>query len=241
MLLGVNEGVPRFREFIAALPLHPELLEVELFTHTLIRRPLRRTLNKLTRWTLADRWMLGRSKCSLSMRVRLKGTWPQAAPRQTGGVMRPREYASWLAEESAAIARLAPLMPDRCFDLPFPGRRNSKFELLNGWRARPWYRRSHAAFRRGRWFLRRPPTATGLGFELRLPAATVASRSISVVVDGIVRCECDIGSAAWTPMVLDLGAMDGGGQKFVVELRMQGGQDTLADASFLVRDRRFMS
>jgi SAM-dependent methyltransferase len=240
VLLGVNEGVPRFREFVATVQLHPELLEVELFTHTLIRRPLRRTLDKFTRWTLADRRMLARSKGSLAMRVRLKDAWPQAAPCQTGGVLAPGEYASWLGEESAAISRLAPLMPDRYFDLPFPGRRSSKFELLNGWRLRPWYRRARIAVRRGRWFLRRPSTAAALVFDLRLPVGAAASRSISVILDGAVRCECEVGPALWTPVVLDLGSMDGG-QKFVVELRMQGGQDTMADASFLVRDRRFLS
>jgi len=240
VLLGVNEGVPRFRDFIATLQLHPELLDVELFTHTLIRRPLRRTLKEFTRWTLADRNMLGRAKGSLAMRVRLNEPWPEPARLQKDGVLAARKYGEWLSSESAAIANLASMMPERYVDLPFPGGRGSKFELLNGWRLQRWLRRSRTAFRRGRWFLRRPPAAATLAFELRLPASATVSRSISAIVDGIVRCECEVGPAAWTPMLLDLVTM-AGGQAFVVELGIQGGQDTLDEASFLVRDRRFLT
>ena len=62
VLLGVNEGVPRFSEFVSTLQKQQELLHVELYTHTLYNAPFfGGTLSAFTCWNFdKDRAMLSR-------------------------------------------------------------------------------------------------------------------------------------------------------------------------------------
>lgn len=241
VLLGVNEGVPRFSEFVAALRLHPALLDVELFTHTLYNAPSGGTLTELTRWDFArDGAMLSRRSGSLAMRVRLKTPWPEPARLQADPVLAPARYAEWLTSESSAVASLASLMPARCLDLPFPGDRGSKFELLNGWRLQRPFQYARTAYRRARWFLRRPANADALVFELGLPNAPgVAEGRVEILLDGAVVYEQRLAAGAWSRVVVDLAPLPAG-QVFALEIRKLDGDDSLDGAAFVARNRRFI-
>lgn len=241
VLLGVNEGIPRFSEFVSSLKLHPELLDVELFTHTLYNAPSGGTLTELSPWSFArDSGMLSKRSGSLAMRVRLKAPWPEPAKRQADAVLTPTQYAEWLTSESSAIAKLASLVPDGCIDLPFPGDRGSKFELLNGWRLQKPFQYARTAYRRGRWFLRRPETADALVFEAGLPnTAGAVGAPIQVLLDGHVIGDYQLAAGAWSRVLADVSEIRPG-QVFTVEIRKLGGDESLDGAAFVVRNRRFI-
>lgn len=238
VLMGVNEGVPRFSDFVSMLQQHADLLEIDIYTHTLYG-PIR-TLTELMRWDLAsDGKMLANRNGSLALRVRLKEVWPEPARIQSDAVLSAKEYASWLSTESSAIAKLAQLMPSHYIDLPFPGGRGSKFELLNGWRLQKSFQQARTACRRGRWFLRRTATTDALLFEVGLPAADTGNTvaSISVMLDGELCGDYQVAPSSWVRVKIDLSNVPVG-RTFAVEIRKQGDGATLDEGAFVVRNRR---
>lgn len=240
VLLGVNERVPRFSEFVTALRLHPELLDVELFTHTLYNAPSGGMLNDLTRWDLVqDGAMLAERSGSLAMRVRLKAPWPEPGRLQAISILAPKQYAEWLTSESSAVARLALLMPEHCLDLPFPGDCGTKFELLNGWRLQRPFQYARTAYRRGRWFLRCPTNADALIFELGLPTTSgIAEGQVEILLDGAVVEEHRLAGGGWSRVVVDLAQIPPG-RVFTIEIRKLDGDESLDGAAFIARNRRF--
>lgn len=241
VLLGVNEGVPRFSEFVATPRLHPALVDVELFTHTLYNAPSGGTLTELTPWNLArDGAMLAKRSGSLAMRLLLKAPWPEPARLQADSVLTPMQYAAWLTSESSAVACLAPLIPERCLDLPFPGTRGSKFELLNGWRLQRPFQYARTAYRRGRWFLRRPTNADSLVFELGLPDAPgIAEGHVDILLDGVEIDKQRLTAGSWSRVVVNLARIPAA-QVFALEIRKRDGDDSLDGAAFVARNRRFI-
>lgn len=241
VLLGVNEGIPPFGDFVGVLQAHAQLLDVEVYTHTLYDAPGGGTLTALTRWELARHGaMLAQRSGSLALRVRRRGDWPVAPRQQADGLLAASEYASWMDSAANAVARLAPLMPERYVDLPFPGDSGSKFELLNGWRLPRPFQHARTAYQRGRWFLRRP-AEDRLCIELGRPAGgTSAVASVAVLVNGVERGDFALG-AGWTSVTVDVGDVPQG-TVFAVELQQRGeGGSTLDAAAFCVRSRRFAS
>ena len=177
VLLGVNEGIPKFSEFVHSLKVHPSNIEVELYTHELSNFKKRATsfckhffLGKKTnlvnvkttvnddlmKWDLLkDGKMLSNQSGSLAMKIRLKKPWPVKATTQKQSKLSPKQYAEWLTSKSEPVAKIASFMPDRFINLPFPGKDSLKFELLNGWRVRKQFDLSRKAYKRGRWFLKK--------------------------------------------------------------------------------------
>jgi len=242
VLLGVNEGVPRFSDFVSTLKKHPDLLDVELYTHPLFNAPGGGTLSELTRWSLTnDGAMLSKRNGSLAMRVRLKSVWPEPATLQTDSALAASEYVSWMSSASVALAKLAPLMPEKYVDLPFPGAGASKFELLNGWRLPKPYHQTRIAYQRGRWFLRRSSANDTLVFDLGLPAGEASKvSSVTVLLNGDTCGDFPLSYSAWNHVALDVSRVSIG-QVFAVELHQRGGGELLNEASFEVRNRRFIS
>ena len=238
VLLGLNEGVPRFSEFVGALRLHSTLVNVDLFTHTLYNAPRTGgTLSKLTRWNLKqDGEMLAARSGSLAMRIQLKAPWPEEARLQTKTVLQPAQLADWLTSESSAVARLASLIPEHHLDLPFPGNRKSKFELLNGRRLQRPFAFERTAYRRGRWFLTRPANADALTLELGL---LEPPGEIEILIDGMQVAKYSFATSDFSHIVVDLANIEVE-QVFTVELRKLGGNDTLNGAALVVKSRQFV-
>jgi len=251
VLLGVNECVPRFSAFVETLQLHTERLDVELFTHTLYNAPSGGALTELTPWRLdVDGDMLASRSGSLAMRVRLNSPWPERARLQQDVVLTASQYSDTLTSESAAIARLASLLPAHFVGLPFDPysdsqsiNRNvdgevSKFELLNGWRLQRPFEYGRTAYRRGRWFLRRPSAADALVFTVRAPKGAQEGE-IDVVLDGRVVSHHQVAADAQS-IVVDLSGV-APDQVFALEICKQGGDESLDGASFSVLERRFIA
>lgn len=242
VLLGVNEGVPRFSDFTDALQLNPTQLDIDLYTHTLHNAPSGGTLTDLAKWDFAkDCAMLAQRSGSLALRVRLKSPWPEAARTQAEGVLSPAQYAEWLTSESSAISSLAQLMPQDCLDLPFPGERGSKFELLNGWRPALPFQYSRTAYRRGRWFLHRPTNADALLFELGLPkVAGLSDGHVEILLNGSIVVEQKLAPGKWDRVFVDLSQLPMA-EVFTLEIHKRDGDESLDGAAFIVRDRRFIT
>lgn len=240
VLLGVNEQVPRFSDFTSLLRQHAGLLEVALYTHTLHGPSFPKPLTTLTRWNLEeDASRLARCGGSLAMRVRLNDRWPAAPRMQAKTVLEPARYAAWIDSGTSAVAKLAPLMPDRYVDLPFPGPRGTKFELLNGWRLAVPGKASRTAYRRGRWFLRRPLGVDHLSFEVGLAAGDPpVEDTVEILLDGRPCAERAVASGSFASVTVDLSGVPAG-QVFVVEMRRRHAGDSLENGAFEVRDRHY--
>ena len=262
VLLGVNEGIPRLTEFIEPLLKNLKSIKVELFTHELsnfkkvfsaigIFKNITFGRKKIStdklfdpsmkKWNLkADHSFLNKQSGSLALRILLKEVWPEKAPLQKDPVLSPSKYAEWLLSGSDAIQKLAPLMPDRYIDLPFPGRSSSKFELLNGWRMPRPYEHLRTAYKRARWFLKKPVDKNLLQFQIRATENLIKDKSkANVLVDNNLKEEIVFYCDSWTTVSIDISDV-APGQTFAVEIKNLSDDMSLDQASFLVKERRFV-
>lgn len=243
VLLGVNERIPCFSEFSSALARNRDLVEVEIYTHTLYDAPSMdgpRTQTRITAWDFdLDAPMLATRGGSLALKVRLKRTWPHLPARQHAGSLDAGELATSLVDESTALASLAPLIPERYVNLPFPGRHGSKFEMLNGWRLPQLMSAGRMTYRRGRWFLRRRDDETGLQFEICMPSAeSDISREVAILINGSVACQAHLEPGTSTSVQVDLAEVLPG-KSFALEIRLLGDVHDIDQGSLEVRNRRF--
>ena len=240
VLLGVNEGIPKFSDFVSVLQENSGVVDVDIFTHTLEKGTFRKRLTELTQWDIHKHAaMLSRSSGSLAMRIRLKENWPNKANLQKKAVLSAQEYACSLSSQAEAMTRLAPLMPAHFVNLPFPGTQGSKFELLNGWRLPKAFHQSRTVYRRGRWFLKCSKEQKFLHFELRLPALSqLSSASIQLRVNGEVLSSYTISQQIWTKVVMQLPDAIAE-QVFALEIQLQGDDSAIDAACFDVRNRHF--
>ena len=170
------------------------------------------------------------------MRVTLTKAWPTPARLQTAGIVSADDYVSWMESAATALSRLTPVLSPDLVDLPFPGRRASKFELLNGWRRPVAYRHARTAYHRGRWFLTAPADPDRLTFELaRAPGSAVDT--LRILLDGIEVQSRPCPPTGWMQVSVDLRAVTPG-RTFCVEIQQTGDDRSLAGASFDVRRRR---
>ena len=263
VLMGVNEGIPRLSEFISPLVKHSQITKVEIFTHELdgFKKKAFSILNlfkkkptfqkntkadelfdsSMKKWSFErDLSFLKKQSGSLALRIKLKEPWPEKAPLQRDTVLSPSRFAEWLLSGSDAIQKLAPLMPDRYVDLPFPGKSSSKFELLNGWRLPQPYQHLRTAYKRGRWFLKKPVDKNALQFQIKATDNSSEEKSkVIVLVDGNLKEELALNRNSWTTASIDISNV-GPGQTFAIEIKKLSDDMALDQASFLVKERRFV-
>ncbi len=262
VLLGVNEGIPRLTEFINPLLKNSKFIKVEIFTHELssfkkvfsaleLFKNIAFAKKKIStdklfdpsmkKWNLKrDHSFLKRQSGSLALRIKLKEIWPEKAPLQKHSVLSPSRYAEWLLSGSDAIQKLAPLMPDCYVDLPFPGKSSSKFELLNGWRMPRPYEHLRTAYKRARWFLKKPVDKNLLQFQIRATENSIQDMpKASVLVDNNLKEELTFKRDSWTTVSIDISNV-ASGQTFAVEIKKLSDEMALDQASFLVKERRFV-
>jgi len=242
VLLGVNEGIPRFSDFISTLKRHPEILDVELLTHVLYDAPDIGTITHLKHWNLEkDGPMLAERSGSIAMRVRLKDVWPDPARVQMNGVLSAHEYVSWMSSASNAVRKLAPMMPRKYVDLPFPGDQGSKFELLNGWRRPRKYQHARTAYRRGRWFMQSLSERSVLAFDLLLPLdGSSGVEAVKVMLNGAAVATYPVSNKNWVSAHVEIATVPSG-DVFSIELEAVGGGASIEEAAFVVRNRRLIS
>jgi len=232
VLLGINEQIPRFSDFVQVLEQNADFVAVEVFTNDLHDQATGSTPGDLTRWDLAsDGRMLRSCGGTLAMRVKLLKPWPYKRKKQTAGILSAANFTDWLNDQSEAIARLAAIIPADHVNLPFPGEQ-TKFSLLNGWRLPSKDSDARTAYQRARWFLTRRG-ANSLTFQIRSPVET----TFTILINNETACRL-CAATEWTPVTLDLSAIDSSAP-FVVEIRRDEEEADFERACFQVRDQKF--
>ena len=248
VLLGVNESLPSFTAFETVLSRHRPSLEIRLLTGVLhgarlAERGRRKDVIGLRQWDFdKDRTMLGEASGNLGILCRLIRPTGLSPACQQEFAIAGGDYAATLSDYPSAVQRLGPLIPAEQLDREFPGIEQAKFELLNGWQA-PGGSEARSAFRRARWYLRRPHSANTLSFSVRHPHPATQSACLNVLIDGHRVLQCKL-AADWLPIKIPLTAVLPS-DIFVCELQLEfepgSTPPSLDEELFQVRSRRFNS
>jgi SAM-dependent methyltransferase len=246
VLLGINESIPSFSAFEAVFLKYRDSLDIKLLTGVLYGARLDGdepvNLDEIRWWDFEkDREMLGDASGNIGVRCQIKREItiprrPQPSPILTAGA-----YAACLTDYAASIQKLAPHVPEDLLDRPFPGTEQTKWELLNGWQA-PDGSDARIAYKRARWFLRRPRNATELTFEaqpIKAPDGHVAR--LKVLVNGKPVIDTEPLRSGWRQIAIPLKSIKAG-ETFVceIQLHLEGPAEAEFDANtFRVRHRRF--
>ncbi len=187
----MNESIPTLEELVATLVSHQESLDVELHAGPIprvggrARRLAARLFQKEGRWHLDEWKALSGGSGTVAMRARVKHRLALEPSRQAATVLGAGEYAEVLGDYDAALASLVPLLPDTFVDMPFPGDRQTKFELLNGWQLPRAGSPHRTGYRRARWFLTRPDHADALRFCVTSTERGGLDSSVAVRINGV--------------------------------------------------------
>lgn len=237
VLLGVNEQTPPFRDFMRALEATRTCIEPRLFTQGLHdhNKLVNGSLDEFREWSFdADRSKLAEMSGGLAMKIKLVAPVARPAARLDAGKVRPAALASWLDDQSRAMAKLVAMAPAQVIDAPFPGRRGDKFQLLNGWRAptgAPW----REGYRRARWYLRRRVGELAVEFQLR----SAQPRSFDILLNGAPAGSASVPAGEWSLARAELETI-AVGQVFTLEIRMNETPDSFEEGLFQVRRRRLV-
>jgi ubiquinone/menaquinone biosynthesis C-methylase UbiE len=193
-LLGVNESIPRFGQLVESLVSSQDRITVRFLTNSIGERGNRWRPSMLSRrrnprehreWSFRKRKRLSTAGGSVSIRVHVRKPLHLPAATQASTVLRAGDYARVLDDYEDALATLAPVVPRAFVDSAFPGVRQSKFELLNGWQKPHPDRDFRCGYKRARWFLTRPENSRTLRFCARAAATSRVVRSLQVRVAGV--------------------------------------------------------
>lgn len=228
-LLGVNESIPTVEQLIGVLVAHEDRLKVELHVPTFhgargrLTRLVARAHGKKG-WLRAERGRLASAGGSMAMKVRVKRPLGLDLQTQPETALRAGDYAEVLTDYNAAVSSLVALLPSTFVDAPFPGERQTKFDLLNGWQKPRSGSASRTGYRRARWFLTRPADANMLRFFVRRPSERFDA-SLLVQVDGEHAVVVPLWAGRWRDVAVPLRGVSSG-SPFVCELQV-----ALADAA----------
>jgi SAM-dependent methyltransferase len=263
--LGMGESTPRFADIVAELLAHRGDLEIGFHTTNLSGVRLAgappQDIPEPRHWTLADQAMLAEASGSLAIRAMLARPLAIAPGRQQAIQLRAGDFAAVQEDFEAAVGKLLPLLPNNCFDLPFPGSALSRFEALNGWQAPDRADQARRGVHRARWFLTRPAaaappprpwyrlfskppgTSTSVGaLEFEVARPTARPGQFSVLINGQPASAPVALGTAWQRVRVPLPASLAPGARFVCELRLTLAQPEGAgfdDHVFAVRQRAF--
>jgi SAM-dependent methyltransferase len=259
VLLGVNESIPSFSHFERVLTKHSRALDVKILTANLtpVRPPqdpgpLRLLLRALGKRIGLDRsngpfrwWRFGRrshrleignASGSIALRCRVSRAIAVQPRRQGSPVLEAGTYAATLSDYEVAVQTIARHLPGDALDRPFPGTSQTRLELLNGWQ-KPTGTTQRMAYRRARWFLRRPSDTTLLCFELRNDGAAPAT--FTVLLNGTPEVAHEVQPAEWQSFSVAVNDVPVG-SVLVCELRREGDVDSFDEGLFAVQARRFV-
>jgi len=232
VLLGINEQIPRFSDFVQVPEQNADIVAAEVFTIESHDHATGSPIRDFTRWDLVrDAGMLRGCSGTIAMRVKLLKPWPHKRNKQTAGILSAANFTDRLNHQSEAIAHLAAIIPADDVNLPFPGEQ-TKFSMLNGWRLPAKDSDARTAYQRARWFLTRRG-ADSLAFQIRSPVKTI----FTFLINNEIACRLCV-AAEWTPVTLNLSTIDSR-VPFVVEIRRDEEEDDFESACFQVRDQRF--
>jgi SAM-dependent methyltransferase len=243
VLLGVNESIPRFGTLVEALLANESRLDVTLLAADLHSPKLwhRLRIRGRDEWSLASAGLLSKVSGSVSIRARVRGSLSIASATQRRSALPAGEYARVLSDYDAALSSLLPLLPETHVDTDFPGRRQTKFELLNGWQKPSPDGAARTGYRRARWVLTRPDDVHSLRFRVRGLGSTTNRAELQVYVGGSLAATTPL-AESWSDVAASLDSVQPG-SRFLCELRaVPESPDAVSfdDYRFAIRDRCFV-
>ncbi len=172
VLMGVNEGIPRFSEFLSVLQEFRPNLEIRFFTSTAygVRsgvqgKGLGRSHQTVVDFLYPREWpfeealeCLPSTSGALALAARLTDRIQVGSRSPNPCDLRPGEFAQSLDSQAAGIGKAARHMPKIYVDLPLFGDEHAKFRLLNGWKPMGDDRTSREAYGRARRFVTASPS-----------------------------------------------------------------------------------
>jgi ubiquinone/menaquinone biosynthesis C-methylase UbiE len=228
VLLGINEQIPAFSDYVSALVDAEEDLEIHVRTNVAYAQSPEVAGERV--WnSSADFPAVSNSGGSIAMRAHLLRSLQ--APRKVlrDPMIEPAWFARHLINQSEAVAFLAQFIPSQHVDAKFPGA-PSKFELLNGWRLEGLTARSRGAFFRARWFLRRT-SAKRVYFELRARTKS----PFSILLNAEPQLKIEVGPE-WQAVCVDVEALEVS-KVFTLEIVRCQRSEAFDDNCFEVRNR----
>jgi SAM-dependent methyltransferase len=181
---------------------------------------------------------LGSSSGSIALQCRVQREMSLFPHCQDEMVLSAGQYAEALTDYQRSIQTLAPHVPPHLIDRPFPGETQTKFELLNGWLA-PNGGRERCAYRRARWFLRRPARTEAVTFAVRQPnAPSGGPDTIVVLVNGVKVQTVQLVADHWHDVAVPLCRVSFD-EIFVFEMQLGSIPESFEHSLFEVRDRNF--
>lgn len=228
VLLGINEQIPTFSDYVSAL-IDAEA-NLDLCVRTNVAHAQTPDVFGERLWSSSTEFPAVRnSGGSIAMRARLLR--PLRAPRKVlrDEVIEPVRLAKYLKNQSEAVAFLAQFIPTQHVDAKFPETPN-KFELLNGWRTEGLTENSRGAFFRARWFLRRSK-AKRVFFEIR--AST--NSQFTILLNAEPQFEIDVGPE-WQKVSVAVKALEVN-TVFTLEIVRCQRSESFDDNCFEVRNR----
>lgn len=204
----------------------------------------------LRQWSFSAVDDLGKISGSIAIRTRM--LHPPAIPCACQGstALRAGEYARTLNAYEEAVTRTAGIVPDEWLNRDFPGTDQTKVELLNGWQSPVEGETWRRAYRRSRWFLKRPEGGDTLSFLVRPFRQDDPKPTFHVLINGTPTVERIIGPEArtrqepsgWALIEVPLNAITPD-HRFVCELRLEpsiGDGDAFDNHCFDVAERHFL-
>jgi SAM-dependent methyltransferase len=249
VLLGVNESIPTFGQLVETLVSNEDRLNVSLLTSSLygarkglLQKLLRHDeLLEVREWSFSKRNRLSVASGTLSIRAHVREPLCLPEVKQRPTVLRAGAYASVLDDYDAALAALVPILPSSFVDSALPGKRQTKFELLNGWQKPEPGTDFRTAYKRARWFLTRPPSANALRFQVRAAKAGRPGGWLHVHVPRMPVVKIWLGED-WSEALVPLTDVPSA-TRFVCELHAvpaEIGDPGFDDYRFAVMDRQFV-
>jgi SAM-dependent methyltransferase len=246
VLLGVNESIPRFSTLVEPLLANRSRLDVTLLTSDLWgAKPWRARRRFRARgreeWSLAAGRWLSKTSGSVSIRAHVRRSLSITPATQQRSALAAGEYARVLFDYDTAVSSLLRLLPRSHVDADFPGGRQTKFELLNGWQKPLPDDAVRTGYRRARWFLTRPGDVHSVQFRVRGLGSSANSSMLQVYVGGRLAATTPL-AEAWSDVAVRLDPVRPSA-RFVCELRAIPDDPESAsfdDYRFAVRDRHFV-
>jgi SAM-dependent methyltransferase/uncharacterized protein YbaR (Trm112 family) len=212
VLLGVNEGIPRFADFLTTLLQYGPDLDVQVFTHhvdglTTQRGPA--SMNYPRAWNLHEALAI-LPKCSgaLALVVQIRRPVMPRSPRVESQLIGCAEYAEQLSSSPKAMAALAQKVSPDYVNWSLHDGRHDKFRLLNGWKKPLPGQLYRTAYCRGRVFFRREAFQQYVLVEVLAPHVALTDRpAIKIFLDGEERLAVPLQRGLWTRFSLDIAAV----------------------------------
>jgi ubiquinone/menaquinone biosynthesis C-methylase UbiE len=247
-LLGINESIPTFADYVATLVANEDRLDVVILAtltgarDRLARRVRRRrNLSNQVR-ELSESTRLADRNGSLSIRAQTRSRLGLSSAKQGPTVLRAGDYANVLDNYDDAVAALLDLLPASFVDSPFPGEQQTKFELLNGWQKPQPGSAERTGYKRARWFLNRPAHAHALLFRVRANTTRRVGARFHVRVPPDSEATIVSVGSAWSEISIALNGIPPA-TRFVCELRLELADESdtgFDDYCFAVKDRAFV-